>query len=123
MMHPVNEFLIEAVLRLVESVPKGRVSTYGQIGRIAGIGPRVVGRIMVDWGATVPWWRVVNAAGRLPVSLRETALAHWQGEEVALKRGGDAVDLRGAGVSDEWLDAHWQRINSELGGAQGPTGE
>lgn len=112
---------VEAVLRLVESVPPGSVSTYGQIGRIAGIGPRIVGRIMAEWGATVPWWRVVNAAGRLPVRLGETAVAHWQDEGVALRGGGGTVDFRGARVSDEWLDAQWECISAELDAAEDRT--
>ena len=55
-----REELVEAVLRVVEEIPEGRVATYGMIARAVGTGPRVVGRIMHDWGGGVPWWRVVN---------------------------------------------------------------
>lgn len=45
-----REELVEAVLRVVEAIPPGRVATYGMIARAVGTGPRVVGRIMHDWG-------------------------------------------------------------------------
>ena len=44
-----REELVEAVLRVVEEIPEGRVATYGMIARAVGTGPRVVGRIMHDW--------------------------------------------------------------------------
>jgi rhodanese-related sulfurtransferase len=36
----------EAVFDVVESIPPGRVSTYGAIGRLIGIGPRRVARAL-----------------------------------------------------------------------------
>ena len=44
----VREELVEAVLRVVEEIPPGRVATYGRIARAVGTCPRVVGRIMRD---------------------------------------------------------------------------
>ena len=38
-----REELVEAVLRVVESIPVGRAATYGMIARAVGTGPRVVG--------------------------------------------------------------------------------
>jgi alkylated DNA nucleotide flippase Atl1 len=34
----------EAVFDVVERIPPGRVSTYGAIGRLVGVGPRRGGR-------------------------------------------------------------------------------
>ena len=34
----------EAVFDVVETIPPGRVSTYGAIGRLVGVGPRRVAR-------------------------------------------------------------------------------
>ena len=65
-----REELVEAVLRVVEEIPEGRVATYGMIARAVGTGPRVVGRIMHDWGGGVPWWRVVNVHGTFPTTVR-----------------------------------------------------
>jgi alkylated DNA nucleotide flippase Atl1 len=57
----------EAVLSLVEQVPRGRVTTYGAIAAALGVGgPRQVGRILALQGGGVPWWRVVHADGAPP---------------------------------------------------------
>ena len=50
-------------------VPKGRVATYGQIARVAGIPgqPRQVGYALsaLPAGVEVPWHRVINARGEI----------------------------------------------------------
>ena len=51
------------------AIPRGRVATYGQIARLAGLGgqARRVGYALaaLPSGSRVPWHRVVNAAGRI----------------------------------------------------------
>ncbi len=53
----------------MRGIPRGRVATYGQIARIAGLprGARQVGYALhaLRAGTLVPWHRVVNAEGRL----------------------------------------------------------
>ncbi len=46
---------------------EGEVTTYGDVAEVAGHPrqARLVGRILATTDADVPWWRVVNAAGRL----------------------------------------------------------
>lgn len=54
----------------IRRVPKGRVATYGQIAAIArASGPRQVGYALhaLPSGSRVPWYRIVNAAGRTSV--------------------------------------------------------
>ncbi|GAA1435308.1 hypothetical protein GCM10009616_32030 [Microlunatus lacustris] len=59
-----REAYVEAVLRLVEQVPAGRVTTYGDLADAVGRGgPRQVGQVLATWGGGVPWWRVVRADG------------------------------------------------------------
>ena len=59
-----TEAYVEAVLSLVEQVPPGRVTTYGDVaGALGRGGPRQVGTVLATWGATVTWWRVVRADG------------------------------------------------------------
>ena len=54
----------EAVFDVVEQIPPGRVSTYGAIGGLIGIGPRRVARALSSGGGgAVPWFRVVRADG------------------------------------------------------------
>ena len=69
-----REEYVERVLRTVERVPTGRVTTYGAIAGHLGVGgPRQVGQVMALHGGLVPWWRVVRADGSLPPSNADEA--------------------------------------------------
>lgn len=92
-----NDLLIETILRLVEAVPEGRVTTYGRLAAPIGTSPRVVARILAEWGSGVPWWRVVNAKGELPPRLVERAVAHWEAEETPLAGVRGLGNVRGGG--------------------------
>ncbi|HJQ19897.1 MAG TPA: MGMT family protein [Gemmatimonadaceae bacterium] len=79
----------------VRRVPKGRVATYGQIARLAGLpgDARQVGYALhaLPRSTAVPWQRVVNAAGS--ISLRRTDGAITQ--RLLLEREGVRFDARG----------------------------
>jgi methylated-DNA-protein-cysteine methyltransferase related protein len=55
----------ERVYRIVRSIPRGRVMTYGQLAEILGEGytPRTVGFVMHGSNDKTPWHRVINAQG------------------------------------------------------------
>jgi methylated-DNA-protein-cysteine methyltransferase-like protein len=59
----------EIVWQLVAAIPKGRVTTYGQLAQLAGFPnhARYVGTILkkLPMATTLPWHRVVNAKGQL----------------------------------------------------------
>jgi methylated-DNA-protein-cysteine methyltransferase-like protein len=59
------------ILEVIRRVPRGRVATYGQIARLAGLAgqARQVGYALADLpdGTRVPWHRVINAQGRISV--------------------------------------------------------
>lgn len=78
----------EDVLMFVETVPSGRVVTYGLVADALGRGgPRQVGRTMALEGQAVPWWRVVRADGTLPAHLMTDAQARWRTEGTPVVRG------------------------------------
>ena len=88
------------VLSAVESVPPGRVTTYGagaeQLRAATGRGgPRQVARVMALEGGAVPWWRCVRADGTLPEHLAGRARVEWLVEGTP-RLGTGAVDLRAA---------------------------
>lgn len=87
----------ELVLRAVEAVPRGRVTTYGAIADLVGGGPRRVARVLSRDGAGVCWWRCVRADGTLPLHLHEEALAAYVAEGTPLRarrrNGGRPVDM------------------------------
>jgi len=99
-----REALVEQVLDLVESIPPGRVTTYGLLADLVGYGgPRWVGAVMARYGGAVPWWRVVRADGTLPVSHRRCALSRYRAEATPLRHDPDGVvlgvDMRSASWS------------------------
>jgi alkylated DNA nucleotide flippase Atl1 len=71
----------EAVFDAVERIPPGRVSTYGAIGRLVGVGPRRVARALSAGGGAVAWYRVVRADGSAaePVRVRQLELLAAEG--------------------------------------------
>ena len=81
----------EAVFDVVERIPVGRVSTYGAIGRLVGVGPRRVARALSSGGGAVPWYRVVRADGTAAEPVRARQLELLAGEGVPVRRG--RVDL------------------------------
>ncbi len=88
-----REEFVEAVLSLVETVPPGRVTTYGALADAVGSrGPRSVGRVMATHGGSVPWWRVVRADGSLPPSHDEEARLHYLEEGTPFRASG-RVDM------------------------------
>ena len=94
-----REEYVERVLRTVERVPSGRVTTYGAIAGHLGVGgPRQVGQAMALHGGLVPWWRVVRADGSLPPSNADEARQQHLAEGTPLRQSG-RVDLR---------EAYWQ---------------
>jgi alkylated DNA nucleotide flippase Atl1 len=89
---PDPEDYVESVLAIVESIPPGRVTSYGAIADVVGSGPRRVGSVMAHHGGPVPWWRVVRADGSLPPSHQDEARHRYLDEGTPLRRGG-SVDI------------------------------
>lgn len=80
----------EAVLDVVDSVPPGRVTTYGRVAALlkgAGLGgsARSVGSVMAAHGAAVAWWRVCPVDGSPPAHPQE-ALQRWAEEGTPVRR-------------------------------------
>lgn len=95
-----HEQYVELVLRCVEGVPRGRVTTYGAIAEVVGQvagggGPRLVGSVMAQHGGPVPWWRVVRADGSLPPSHDVDARPYYLEEGTPLRPTGN-VDIKRA---------------------------
>ena len=90
--------------KVVSRIPRGRVATYGQIARLAGLRgqARLVGYAMhaLPAGTRVPWQRVVNAQGAISLpgqgAMRQREL---------LEREGVRFDARGRIDLDRFL---WQ---------------
>lgn len=59
----------EAVIQVVNGIPLGKVATYGQVAKLAGLGnaARFVGTTMknLPHDTGLPWHRVINAQGKI----------------------------------------------------------
>jgi methylated-DNA-protein-cysteine methyltransferase-like protein len=91
--------VFERIYHVVGHIPRGRVSTYGTIALLAmgrAGGARTVGwalhGLRAEQAERVPWWRVINAQGRISTSCRE----HSSEEQRArLEAEGVRLDLDG----------------------------
>ncbi|MEG2446050.1 MAG: MGMT family protein, partial [Acinetobacter sp.] len=60
------------ILEVIALIPFGKVATYGQIAKLAGLPKhvRLVGYVLkhIDAESQIPWFRVINSQGKLSVS-------------------------------------------------------
>ena len=95
---PSDDFVSRA-LEVVESIPPGRVMTYGDVAAAIGSrAARAVGTVMSHYGSDLAWWRVIRASGHPAVGHESRALEHYRAEATPLKWSGDVfrVDLGAA---------------------------
>lgn len=82
---------------MVARIPRGRVATYGQVARLAGMAghARLVGYALsaLTEGSRVPWHRVVNARGG--ISLRTDGGPAGAVQRLRLEREGVRFDPAG----------------------------
>ena len=98
-----NESLVRKVLEIADNIPAGRVASYGQIARLAGIpkNARLVGRIMSmqDRYGNHPCHRVVNHAGRTaPGWTEQRELLESEGVEF---RSNGCVDMDRYSIAED----------------------
>lgn len=82
----------EKVIQIVRMIPRGKVASYGQVALYCGL-PRVareVGWTLRSMQEDVPWWRVINNAGRVSIEgnfhadkSTQSALLRAEGVEVS----------------------------------------
>lgn len=90
----------EAILAAVKRIPRGRVSTYGGVAEVAGLPrrARLVGTVLRQTPASrgVPWFRVINASGRISFPVGSDAYSRQRKklEAEGVVFSGGRVDLR-----------------------------
>ena len=64
--HVADDALAVRILACVESIPPGRVMSYGDVAEYVGASsPRIVGRVLAIDDGTVPWHRVLRSDGTI----------------------------------------------------------
>ena len=84
----------DKIIERIRAIPEGWVRTYGDIDRRA---PRLVGLVLSQTDADIPWQRVVRADGSLAKGARQRALLLQEGVPMR----GDRVDLEEARLPQE----------------------
>lgn len=76
-----NVELAQQILAVVALVPKGKVATYGQIAKLAGLPKhaRLVGKVLqqLDAESDLAWYRIINSQGKI-----STKKCNAQGENI-----------------------------------------
>ena len=92
------------VFTIIANIPEGRVASYGQIARIAGIPnhARLVGKIMSQLppNTSLPWHRVVSSRGRINHPAANRQQKRLEGEGIKLANG--RISLRLYGWEPRW---------------------
>lgn len=88
-----DEQTLEQVRAVVASIPPGRVLGYGDVAELAGLrSARLVGRILAEDSADLPWYRVLRSNGTTAEHLRHRQLELLRTEGVLA--AGNRVDMR-----------------------------
>lgn len=84
----------DKIYTVVRKIPRGRVTTYGSVARLAGLPrqARLVGYALhaLPSGSALPWHRVINAQGKLSLAQGESGAGITQ--RLRLEREGVRVD-------------------------------
>jgi len=77
------------ILDVLMALREGEVTTYGDVADVAGYPKqsRLVGRILSITEAEVPWWRVVDASGRIVSGQPDEQRALLRSEGVTVDDG------------------------------------
>lgn len=75
------------IVDVLMALGEGEVTTYGDVAAVAGHPKqaRLVGRILATTDRDVPWWRVVDASGRLRATDRSLQAELLRSEGVTVQ--------------------------------------
>lgn len=78
----------QAVIDVIEAIPSGEISTYGEVAAEAGFpgAARAVGNLLRTTPG-LPWWRVISASGRLVPGLEREHAQRLRAEGVRITNG------------------------------------
>jgi methylated-DNA-protein-cysteine methyltransferase-like protein len=90
-----DDAFTHAVIAVIEAVPSGEISTYGEIATEAGYpgAARAVGNLLRSTPG-LPWWRVIAASGRLVPGLEKEHAQRLRAEGISVVKG--KVQMKGS---------------------------
>jgi methylated-DNA-protein-cysteine methyltransferase-like protein len=79
----------ERVVAVIKALAPGEVAAYGEVAEEAGFpgAARAVGNVLARCDEPLPWWRVVQASGRLATGKERDQARRLGAEGVACRDG------------------------------------
>jgi len=100
-----QQTLYSRIYSLVKTIPPGKVGTYGQIARSAGLGKnyRLIGYALHNLpdNSDVPWHRVINRQGKISYTPSRGGYDHLQ--RILLEQEGIIFDKNNSIVLSKYL--------------------
>ena len=96
------------VLDVVDTIPAGRVMSYGDIAEYLDQGsPRLVARVMSTYGGEeVAWWRVLRADGTCAPEVAERQIPLLEDDDVAWRVPKHRVEM---------ITGRWDPVSAQTG--------
>ena len=93
------EIVRDRIAAVIRSIPRGKVSTYGAIGRAAGLpnAARLVARVL-QRGIGLPWQRVLGSGGAIKLTGDSAMEQRFRLEAEGVRFRGRRVDMK----AHEW---------------------
>ena len=86
------------ILETVALIPKGKVATYGQIARMAGLPKhaRLVGYVLkhLDPISEIPWHRVINSQGKISILGEKSGINREEQQQRLVLEGVEVINWR-----------------------------
>ncbi len=85
-----------AILKLLRSIPRGKVATYGQVAEAAGYPRRHrhVAQLLRKYGDALPWHRVLGSGGQLKTRADSALDQRFRLEMEGVRFRGSRVDMQ-----------------------------
>ena len=92
---PPDEAFTGAVISVIDTIPPGEITTYGEVAAEAGYpgAARAVGNLLRSTPG-LPWWRVIAASGRLVPGLEKEHAQRLRAEGISVVKG--KVQMKGS---------------------------
>ncbi len=87
-MRAVDQAFTTAVIAVIEAIPAGEITAYGEVAAEAGYpgAARAVGNVLRTTPG-LPWWRVISSTGRLVPGLEREHAQRLRSEGITVTRG------------------------------------
>ncbi|MBV8866057.1 MAG: MGMT family protein [Acidobacteriaceae bacterium] len=85
-----------AIVKILRSIPRGKVATYGQVAAVAGYPRRHrhVAQLLRKYGDALPWHRVLGSGGQLKTRSDSALDQRFRLQMEGVRFRGSRVDMR-----------------------------